>query len=50
VQISARLAYTNNGVAGAFRGFGAVQVRYALEQQMDRLAARVGLAPTPSVP
>ncbi|MCA6215434.1 molybdopterin-dependent oxidoreductase [Ideonella sp. B7] len=45
VRINARLAYTNNGVAGAFRGFGAVQVQYALEQQMDRLAARAGLAP-----
>lgn len=43
VDIHARLAYTNNGVAGAFRGFGAVQVQFALEQQMDRLAALAGL-------
>ncbi len=43
VAIHGRLAYTNNGVAGAFRGFGAVQVQYALEQQIDRLAARAGL-------
>ena len=43
VAIQARLAYTNNGVAGAFRGFGAVQVQYALEQQIDRLAACAGL-------
>lgn len=45
VRIDARLAYTNNGVAGAFRGFGATQVQFALEQQMDRLAARAGLDP-----
>lgn len=45
VRIQGRLAYTNNGVAGAFRGFGAVQVQFALEQQMDRLAARAGLDP-----
>ena len=45
LDISARLAYTNNGIAGAFRGFGAVQVQFALEQQIDRLAACAGLAP-----
>ena len=45
VQLSARLAYTNNGIAGAFRGFGAVQAQFALERQMDRLARRVGLDP-----
>lgn len=45
VDISARLAYTNNGIAGAFRGFGAVQVQFALEQQIDRLAALAGMAP-----
>lgn len=43
VDLHARLAYTNNGVAGAFRGFGAVQVQFALEQQIERLAACVGI-------
>lgn len=45
VQISARLAYTNNGIAGAFRGFGAVQVQFALEQHMDRLAQLAQMTP-----
>ncbi len=45
LSIDARLAYTNNGIAGAFRGFGAVQVQFALERQMDELAALAGLAP-----
>jgi CO/xanthine dehydrogenase Mo-binding subunit len=45
VRIQGRLVYTNNGVSGAFRGFGAVQVQFALEQQMDRLAACAGLDP-----
>lgn len=45
VQIRARLAYTNNGIAGAFRGFGAVQVQFALEQHMDRLAALARMTP-----
>lgn len=40
-----RLAYTNNGVCGAFRGFGANQMTYAVECQMDRLAAKAGLDP-----
>lgn len=43
--IHARLAYTNNGIAGAFRGFGAVQTQWALEQQIDRLARIGGFDP-----
>jgi CO/xanthine dehydrogenase Mo-binding subunit len=43
VAIKGRLAYTNNGIAGAFRGFGAVQVQFALEQQMDQLAKAIGM-------
>ena len=43
VDIAGRLAYTNNGVAGAFRGFGAVQLQFALEQQIDRLARSAGV-------
>ncbi len=38
VLSSGRLAYTNNGVCGAFRGFGANQMAFAVECQMDRLA------------
>lgn len=40
-----RLAYTNNGVSGAMRGFGALQVQVALEQQIEALAARTGMCP-----
>jgi CO/xanthine dehydrogenase Mo-binding subunit len=43
VDMTGRAVFTNNGNSGAFRGFGAVQVQFALEQQMDRLARRVGL-------
>lgn len=43
VAIDARLAYTNNGIAGAFRGFGAVQTQVALEQQIEQLALACGL-------
>jgi CO/xanthine dehydrogenase Mo-binding subunit len=34
--------YTNNPVAGAFRGFGVAQVSFAFEGMMDRLADRLG--------
>ena len=43
IRTSGRLAYTNNGVCGAFRGFGANQMAFGVECQMDRLAARCGL-------
>ena len=45
VRTSGKLVYTNNGVCGAFRGFGANQMTFALECQMDRLAAACGLDP-----
>ncbi len=45
VRLAGCAVYTNNGVAGAFRGFGATQVQFALERQIDRLAARAGLDP-----
>ncbi|MFN8233115.1 MAG: molybdopterin cofactor-binding domain-containing protein [Actinomycetota bacterium] len=37
--------YTNNPPCGAMRGFGAVQVCFAYEAQMDRLAAELGMDP-----
>ncbi len=37
--------YTNNPIAGAFRGFGGVQAFFALDTQMDEIAHRLGLDP-----
>jgi CO/xanthine dehydrogenase Mo-binding subunit len=37
--------YTNNPPCGAMRGFGAVQVCFAHEAQMDKLAAALGIDP-----
>ena len=45
VRSHGRLAYTNNGVCGAFRGFGANQMTFAIECQMDRMAAILGIGP-----
>ncbi len=45
VFTEAAAARTNNPPAGAMRGFGAVQVCFAYESQMDRLAAELGISP-----
>ncbi|EIJ80428.1 xanthine dehydrogenase, substrate and molybdenum cofactor subunit [Bacillus methanolicus PB1] len=45
VHVEGVSVYTNNGVAGEFRGFGGNQVTFALEGQMDRLAAKLGICP-----
>ena len=45
VVVDASVSRTNNPPAGAMRGFGAVQVCFAYESQMDRLAEALGLHP-----
>ena len=45
VVVDAAVSKTNNPPAGAMRGFGAVQVCFAYESQMDRLAEALGLHP-----
>ncbi|WP_063629957.1 molybdopterin cofactor-binding domain-containing protein [Nocardia sp. BMG51109] len=45
VELDAYAVYTHNPVCGAMRGFGAVQVAFAYEAQMDRLAGRLGMDP-----
>jgi len=39
------MLYTNNPPCGAMRGFGAVQVCFAHEAQMDKLAEKLGMDP-----
>ena len=43
VDIDGYLVYTNNGVSGAFRGFGAPQVNFAIESNIDIIAEKLGL-------
>jgi CO/xanthine dehydrogenase Mo-binding subunit len=43
IDIDAYLVYTNNGVAGAFRGFGAPQVNFAIESNVDIIAEKLGI-------
>jgi len=38
-------SYTNNPPCGAMRGFGSVQVAFAHEAQMDKLAVELGMDP-----
>jgi CO/xanthine dehydrogenase Mo-binding subunit/aerobic-type carbon monoxide dehydrogenase small subunit (CoxS/CutS family) len=45
VSIRGRVVYTNNTLAGAMRGFGGPQVAFAIESQMDVMAARLGIDP-----
>jgi CO/xanthine dehydrogenase Mo-binding subunit len=44
--IRSRAVFTNNVPASAFRGFGAMQVVFGYESQMDRIAAALGLSRT----
>lgn len=45
IRIHSRAVATNVPPHGAFRGFGAPQSIFALERQMDKVAAAVGLTP-----
>ncbi|WP_343938145.1 xanthine dehydrogenase family protein molybdopterin-binding subunit, partial [Pseudonocardia zijingensis] len=45
VHVDARVVYTNNPPCGAMRGFGAIQVCFAYESQMDELARVLGMDP-----
>ncbi|UOQ83360.1 xanthine dehydrogenase subunit D [Gracilibacillus salinarum] len=45
VAVEGISVFTNNGVSGEFRGFGGNQVTFALEGQIDRLAAKLQVDP-----
>lgn len=45
VHIDGYAVFTNNGVAGAFRGFGAPQTAFAIESQMNIIAEKLGIDP-----
>lgn len=45
VRVRARAAYTNNPPTSAMRGFGAMQVVFGYESQVDEVARRLGLDP-----
>ena len=45
IKTDAWLAYTNLLPAGAFRGFGNVQMAFALESHLDTLAEKLGIDP-----
>jgi CO/xanthine dehydrogenase Mo-binding subunit len=45
MKTDAYTVYTNTVPAGAYRGFGTLQVTWAYESQMDIMAARLGLDP-----
>lgn len=45
VRVHSRAVFTNNVPTSAFRGFGAMQVVFGYESQMDRLARALDLSP-----
>ncbi|NIQ40264.1 MAG: molybdopterin-dependent oxidoreductase [Proteobacteria bacterium] len=45
VSYEAYAVYTNKHFGGPFRGFGAPQVTFAIESQMDRIAEELGIDP-----
>lgn len=45
VRVRARVLRTHTAPNSAFRGFGAPQVQFAMERQMDRIARTLGLDP-----
>ncbi|WP_339304100.1 molybdopterin cofactor-binding domain-containing protein [Paenibacillus sp. FSL L8-0435] len=45
VDVEGVSVYTNNGLSGEFRGFGGNQAIFAMEGQMDRLAAIMNMGP-----
>ncbi|MFN3705162.1 MAG: xanthine dehydrogenase family protein molybdopterin-binding subunit [Thermoflexales bacterium] len=44
-DVDVHCVYTNNGYAGAFRGFGNPEVCFAVEQTVDELADLLGIDP-----
>ncbi len=45
VDLEGLCVYTNNPIAGAYRGYGVVQAYWALDLQIDEAAERLGLDP-----
>lgn len=45
VHIEGYAVFTNNGVGGAFRGFGVPQVTFAVETQIDMIAEKLRIDP-----
>ncbi|MDG7040327.1 MAG: xanthine dehydrogenase family protein molybdopterin-binding subunit [Nitrososphaerota archaeon] len=45
ISVDGYLIYTNNGMASAFRGFGAPQGNFALENMVDELAIALDMDP-----
>ncbi len=45
VNSDAYCVYTNNTIAGSFRGFGGPQAHFAAESHMDKIAKKLGMDP-----
>lgn len=45
LKVDGWAVYTNNGMSGAYRGFGATQAHVAMESQVNILAEKLGMDP-----
>jgi len=45
IKVTGKAVYTNNPPAGAFRGFGVPQSNFAMENNLNQLAQKVGISP-----
>ena len=45
IHVDGRAVYTNKVFGGSFRGFGDLAMHFAVETQIDRLAAKLGMDP-----
>ncbi|RJR30601.1 MAG: 4-hydroxybenzoyl-CoA reductase [Desulfobacteraceae bacterium] len=45
VRYDCKLVYTNTSAGGAFRGFGNLQMRFALESMVDMVSQKLGMDP-----
>ena len=45
IHFDFQAVYTNQPVCGAFRGYGAIQGFFAIESQIDEIAAKLGMDP-----
>jgi CO/xanthine dehydrogenase Mo-binding subunit len=45
VRMQGRVIYTNNPYAGSMRGYGNLQATFAVESQIDLIAAKLGMDP-----
>ena len=45
IKVDTKFVYTNNPIAGAFRGYGVIQTNFAVESLLDEVARKLNIDP-----